>query len=77
MSEKQTIDDYAAQMRVFIKNRHEFPLDELSKYAGKWIAWNPDGTAIVASTDDPDTLHDLILAAGQDPSRCVNSYVEA
>ena len=77
MSEQQSAEEYAAQMRLFIKNRQEFPLDELSKYAGKWIAWSPDGTAIVASTDDPDVLDALVGAAGHDPSRCVQSYVEA
>jgi hypothetical protein len=36
MSEKQSIEEYAAQMRVFIRNRQEFPLDELSgKQRGK------------------------------------------
>ncbi len=76
MSEKQTIDEYAAQMGVFIKNRHEFPLDELSKYAGKCVAWSPDGTAIVVSADDFETLERLVDDSGHDPSRCVFSYID-
>ncbi len=28
----------------FNKNRESFPLDELAKYEGKWVAFSPDGT---------------------------------
>ena len=77
MSEQQSAEEYAAQMRLFIKNRQEFPLDELSKFAGKSIAFSPDGTAIVASADEIDELIERVRAAGYDPSHCVISYVEA
>jgi hypothetical protein len=77
MSEKQSVEEYATQMRVFIKNRQEFPPDELSKYAGKSIAFSPDGTSIVASADDIDELIERIQAAGYDPGRCFISYVDA
>lgn len=69
MIEKETIDEHAAQMKVF-------PLDELHKYAGKCIAWSPDGTSIVAGADDYDILDRAVCAAGYDPSRCVFSYVD-
>jgi hypothetical protein len=76
MSEKETVEEMAARMRVFLPNRQKFPLEELAKYAGKCIAWSPDGTFIVASADDYETLDQLVEAAGYDPSRCVHSYVD-
>jgi hypothetical protein len=48
-----------------------FPLDELAKYFGQWVAWSPDGTRVVASSTDPDALEDLVRAAGEDPMFCV------
>ena len=75
MSEKETADEYAARMKVFIKNRQEFPLDELYRYAGKCIAWSPDGTSIVASAENFETLDRLVCESGYDPSHCVLSYV--
>jgi hypothetical protein len=44
----------------------QFPLDELAKHRGEWIAWSPDGTRIVASSRDPAALEDLIRATGED-----------
>jgi hypothetical protein len=77
MSEPETIEEYAARMKVFIENRQKFPVDELyEKYVDKWVAWSPDGTAIVASTEDPYQLGDLIRAAGYDPAHCVSSFIE-
>lgn len=75
MGQKESIEEYAAQMREFIPNRQKFPPEELAKYMGKCIAWSPDGTSIVASADDYDVLDQLVIAAGHDPSRCVHSYV--
>ena len=57
--------------RKYLENRQKFPLDELAKYFGHWIAWSPDGTRIVASSTDPDALEDLVRAAGEDPLECI------
>ena len=62
--------------KTFLKNRSAFPLEELVKYEGHWVAWSPDGAAILASSSvSEDALDDLVRAAGQDPSECVMSYV--
>src|SRR5205809_372346 len=55
MGEKDSIEAYAARMKVFLPNRQKFPLEELARYAGQCIAWNSDGTAIVASAPDYET----------------------
>ncbi len=57
-------------MSVYLKNRLQFPLHELAKHAGEWVAWSPDGTRIVAHTSNPEALDDLVRAAGEDPEQC-------
>jgi hypothetical protein len=57
--------------RNFLLNGAEFPVSELAAHAGKWIAWSPDGSRIVAHADDPEVLDDLVRQAGEDPQRCI------
>jgi hypothetical protein len=57
-------------MRKYLKNRIAFPLAELAKHRGEWVAWSPDGARVVASSRDPDALDDLIRAAGENPEDC-------
>jgi hypothetical protein len=58
-------------MQEYLKNRLQFPLAELAHYAGEYVAWNPDGTRIVASSRDLEVLEELLPAAGEDPEECV------
>jgi hypothetical protein len=58
-------------MQEYLKNRLQFPLDDLAKHAGEWVAWSPDGTRIVASSRDPAALDRLIRAAGENPEQCI------
>ena len=57
-------------MQEYLKNRAAFPLEELAKHRGEWVAWSPDGTRLVAASRNPDALDDLIRAAGEDPENC-------
>lgn len=57
-------------MQEYLRNRVAFPLDELAKHRGEWVAWSPDGTRIVAASCDPDALDALICAAGEEPEHC-------
>ena len=58
-------------VRQYYENRLKFPLEELAKRAGQWVAWSPDGSRIVASSFEPSKLDELILAAGEDPEQCL------
>jgi hypothetical protein len=57
-------------MQEYLKNRLAFPLDELAKHRGEWVAWSPDGTRIVAASMNMDNLDDLVRAAGENPEEC-------
>ena len=57
-------------------NRRNFPLDELAKYAGQYVAFSGDGTRILASGDTMEAVEDKLVAAGIDPSQVVGSYVD-
>jgi hypothetical protein len=57
-------------MQEYLRNRAAFPLAELAKHRGEWVAWSPDGRRIVASSRNPDDLDDLVRAAGEDPENC-------
>src|SRR4051812_35972578 len=62
---------YMEMRRKYLANRATFPVEELAKYAGQWIAWSPDGSHVAASAEKPEMLTDLLRAAGEDPSYCV------
>ncbi len=69
------MDLYLENRRKYLENRPKFPLEELAKYIGFWVAWSPDGTRIVASTKNPEELEELVRAAGEDPLQCVHSCI--
>src|SRR5438128_12647983 len=62
---------YLETRRKFLANRAAFPVSELAKYAGQWVAWSPDGTRIAASAASPEMLDGLLRGSGEDPDRCV------
>ena len=62
---------YLAKRRAFLSNRAKFPATELTKYAGQWVAWSPDGSRIAASAAQPEMLDGLLIACGENPANCV------
>jgi hypothetical protein len=68
---------YFDNRQKYLANRPRFPLGELAKYAGRWIAWSSDGARIVAHTNDPRSLDELIRAAGADPEECLIEGIPA
>jgi hypothetical protein len=61
---------------TYIKNRRAFPLEELEKYAGQWVAWESDGSRIVAaSSQSEEALIAQLRAMGKDPLQLVFDYI--
>jgi hypothetical protein len=52
----------------FNKNRAAFPLDELAKYEGNWVAFSPDGANIIAAAPDLAALEQKVRSAGYNPA---------
>lgn len=64
-------------MQAFQKNRQQFPAEELAKYAGKYVAWSPDGTRIIASDHDELRLTNKVRADGLDSAEILIAFVLA
>ena len=62
-------------MHEFLTNRTQVSPAELEKYAGKYVAWSPDGRHIIAADDDPMQVVAALKSAGYDPAECVLSSV--
>ena len=45
----------------------EFPLEDLSKHRGCWVAFSPDGRRLIASSISLATLDAHVRAAGENP----------
>jgi hypothetical protein len=64
-------------LQQHIENRNRFPLDELAKHAGKYVAWSPDGTRILASAEGLEQVAAAVEALGDDAAEAVLSFVPA
>src|SRR2546425_815043 len=62
-------------VQQFQKNREQVPLHELEKHVGKYVAWSPDGSAILASDTDPIRLLATVKALGHDPAEILVSSI--
>ena len=58
------------------ENRSKFPLEELAKYAGKFVAFSPDGMRIVASGGTEEEMETNVIAVGIHPSQVVGAYID-
>ena len=65
------VPTYLETRRKFLANRAAFPVEEIAKYAGLWVAWSPDGSRVAASAADPALLDNLLRDRGEDPAKCV------
>jgi hypothetical protein len=54
-------------IKTYRTNREKFSAEDLRRYDGKWVAFSGDGSRIVASADDIETLDRLVRAAGEKP----------
>lgn len=64
-------------LQEYMKNRSQFPLDQLESFAGQYVAWSPDGRRIVASAKDFEELDSLVRTAGENPEECVIEGIPA
>jgi hypothetical protein len=62
-------------MQEFLRNRSQFPPEQLERYAGMYVAWSPDGQTILASDVDELRLDAAVKAAGYDPAHVVVSSI--
>ncbi len=51
------------------------PARGTARYGGKYVAWSPDGTKIIASDDDQIRLDGTIRELGYDPAEILVSSV--
>jgi hypothetical protein len=68
-------DPTGPELNRFQENRHCFPLEQLIPYEGRHVAWNLEGTAVVASGNSFDEVHQRVLDAGIPPNRVVFDYI--
>src|SRR5438309_1958126 len=62
-------------MQLFMKNRAQFPPEELAKYTGKYVAWSPDGASVLASDEDEVRLTKAIESSSYDSAEILIAYV--
>jgi hypothetical protein len=62
--------------KVFRQNRGRFPVDELRKYDGRWVAFSADGQRIVASGNNLVGLADHVRATGEKMQDVVVERIE-
>jgi hypothetical protein len=60
----------------YAENRAKCPPERLLTYAGRHIAWNADGTQIVASAYGNEALLEELVRLGIDPGQVVFDYVD-
>lgn len=58
-----------------LANRASFPLDELAKYAGGWVAWDPNGTRVVAHGSDFSATRQTVCDVGEDPNSVTFEFI--
>jgi len=62
--------------RAFFENQEKIAWEVLEPYRGQHIAWSWDGSKILASAPDRETLQTKLLALGYDPQRVVHDFVD-
>ncbi len=63
-------------MERFQENRLRFPLEKLIAYEGFHVAWNLEGTEIVAVGNSMEEVGNKVEAAGLPPNRVVFDYID-
>ena len=61
---------------IFRENLRKQPDELFLKYAGQYVAWSLDGTALLVTADTPDQLNDKLEARGIPYEEVVNNYID-
>ena len=72
----QPPDPTGPEMERFEENRVRFPLEKLIPYEGFHVAWNLEGTEIVAFGKSMEEVDNKVIAAGLPPNRVVFDYID-
>ncbi len=64
------------ELSTYEQNRTKFPLEELRKYAGEWVAFSKDGSRVVASAPTLLALEERLIAKGEDPQSIALERIE-
>ncbi len=75
VTSQEKSEAFRRRMSIFIPNRAAIAPEVLSQYRDRYVAWNPEGTAIIVATEHDEEIHDLIRAAGYDPGDCVVEFI--
>ena len=62
-------------LATFAQNRNRFPQEALQRFAGKHVAFNRDGTSVVASGPDYETVFSELEKRGIHVSEVVFDYI--
>jgi hypothetical protein len=65
-----------ASYAVFQENRAKFPLEELRKYDGQWVAFSSDGRRILAGAATIVELAQKVNDAGETLSEMMIEHIE-
>jgi hypothetical protein len=57
------------------ENRNRFSLEQLEPYAGQYVAFNAEGTRILAHGEDHPAVEAMLRASGIDPETVVFSRI--
>jgi hypothetical protein len=55
----------------------EFPLEELRKHRGRWVAFSRDGSRLIASSAKLADLDSQVRAVGEDPEEVLLERIAA
>jgi hypothetical protein len=62
-------------VRIFQTNREQYSAEKLAQFAGKYVAWSPDATSILAADEDELRLANAIHKAGYDSAEVLIAFV--
>ena len=63
-------------MSKYEENRSKFPIGELRKYVGQWVAFSLDGSRVLANAETIPDLEKCLTAAGEDPQNVALERIE-